>query len=285
MIGLKKKLELNSKEKRLLIEDYNEKISICRQCEIIGLNRSTYYLEPKLESEENLILMDLIDKEYLKHPFLGSRRLAVVMRDYGHYVNRKRIQRLMRIMGIEAIYPKRNLSLGITPIKKYPYLLKGMEITEPNQVWSTDITYIKLAKGFLYLVAVIDWYSRYVISWELSNTLCVDFCLEALEEALKLGTPKIWNNDQGSQFTCSEFVSVLEKIGIKISWDGRGRALDNIFCERLWRSVKYEEVYLKDYLNGKEAWKGIDNYFNYYNNYRPHQSLGYRKPAEVHFGK
>ena len=195
MIGLKKKLELNNNEKRLLIEGYNEKIPICRQCEIIGLNRSTYYLEPKMESEENLILMDLIDKEYLKHPFLGSRRLAVVMKDYGHIVNRKRIQRLMRIMGIEAIYPKRNLSLGMAPVKKYPYLLKDMEITRPNQVWSTDITYIKLVNGFLYLVAVIDWYSRYVISWELSNTLGIDFCLEALEEALKLGTPNIWNND------------------------------------------------------------------------------------------
>ena len=285
MIGLKKKLELNNKEKRLLIENYNEKIPIYRQCEIIGLNRATYYLEPKMESEKNLILMDLIDKEYLKHPFLGSRRLAVVMKDYGHIVNRKRIQRLMRIMGIEAIYPKRNLSLGMSSVKKYPYLLKNMKITRPNQVWSTDITYIKLVNGFLYLVAVIDWYSRYVISWELSNTLGIDFCLEALEEALKLGTPNIWNNDQGSQFTSPQFVSVLEKSGISISWDGRGRALDNIFIERLWRSLKYEEVYLKEYLNGQEAWNGIGNYFTYYNNNRPHQSLGYRKPAEVHFEK
>jgi putative transposase len=285
LIGLKKKLELNNKEKRLLIENYNEKIPIYRQCEIIGLNRATYYLEPKMESEKNLILMDLIDKEYLKHPFLGSRRLAVVMKDYGHIVNRKRIQRLMKIMGIEAIYPKRNLSIGISPVKKYPYLLKNMKITRPNQVWSTDITYIKLVNGFLYLVAVIDWYSRYVISWELSNTLGIDFCLEALEEALKLGTPNIWNNDQGSQFTSPQFVSVLEKSGISISWDGRGRALDNIFIERLWRSLKYEEVYLKEYLNGQEAWNGIGNYFTYYNNNRPHQSLGYRKPAEVHFEK
>ena len=229
--------------------------------------------------------MDLIDKEYLKHLFLGSRRLSVVMEDYGYFVNRKRIQRLMRNMGIEPIYPKRNLSIGNTPIKKYPYLLKGMEITQPNQVWSTDITYIKLAKGFLYLVAVMDWYSRYVISWELSNTLDIAFCLEALKEALKLGKPTIWNNDQGSQFTSPQFVSILEKSGINISWDGRGRALDNIFIERLWRSLKYEEVYLKEYLSGKEALKGIDDYFEYYNNNRPHQALGYRKPAEIHFEK
>jgi len=160
-----------------------------------------------------------------------------------------------------------------------------MEITQPNQVWSTDITYIKLAKGFLYLVAVMDWYSRYVISWELSNTLDIAFCLEALKEALKLGKPTIWNNDQGSQFTSPQFVSILEKSGINISWDGRGRALDNIFIERLWRSLKYEEVYLKEYLSGKEALKGIDDYFEYYNNNRPHQALGYRKPAEIHFEK
>lgn len=260
---LKKKLGLSNREKRLLIED-NNKISISRQCELIGLNRSTYYLEPKLETEENL---------------------TIVMRDYGYFINRKRIQRLMKIMGIEAIYPKRNLSIGKAPVKKYPYLLRGMEITQPNQVWSTDITYIKLASGFLYLVAVIDWYSRYVISWELSNTLSVDFCLEALKTALKTGMPVIWNNDQGSQFTCPQFVSILEEAKIKISWDGRGRALDNIFIERLWRSVKYEEVYLKDYLSGKEAWKGIGDYFEYYNKNRPHQSLGYKKPIEVHFGK
>ena len=173
----------------------------------------------------------------------------------------------------------------MAPVKKYPYLLRGMKITQPNQVWSTDITYIKIASGFLYLVAVIDWYSRYVISWELSNTLSVDFCLEALKTALKTGVPDIWNNDQGSQFTCPQFVSILEKAKIKISWDGRGRALDNIFIERLWRSVKYEEVYLKDYLSGKEAWKGLGDYFEYYNTNRPHQSLGYKKPIEVHFGK
>jgi putative transposase len=277
-------LGLSSREKRLLIED-NNKISISRQCELIGLNRSTYYLEPKLETEENLTLMNLIDKEYLKYPFLGSRKLAIVMHDYGYFVNRKRIQRLMKIMGIEAIYPKRNLSIGMAPVKKYPYLLRGMKITQPNQVWSTDITYIKIASGFLYLVAVIDWYSRYVISWELSNTLSVDFCLEALKTALKTGVPDIWNNDQGSQFTCPQFVSILEEAKIKISWDGRGRALDNIFIERLWRSVKYEEVYLKDYLSGKEAWKGLGDYFEYYNKNRPHQSLGYKKPIEVHFGK
>ncbi len=189
----------------------------------------------------------------------------------------------MRNMGIEAIYPKKNLSRPGEVDQKYPYLLRDLKIVRPNQVWSTDITYIRLLKGFIYLVAIMDWHSRYVLSWELSNTLDVDFCLRGLEKALKLGKPDIFNNDQGSQFTSRAFTSVLSEASVEISWDGKGRAFDNIFIERLWRSVKYEEVYLKGYENGNEAWDGIGQYFEYYNTKRPHQSLGYKKPYEVHF--
>ena len=227
--------------------------------------------------------MQLIDEEYTSHPFLGSRKMCAVLADYGYTVNRKRIQRLMRNMGIEAIYPKKNLSRPGEVTQRYPYLLKDLKIVRPNQVWSTDITYIRLLKGFIYLVAIMDWHSRYVLSWELSNTLDVDFCLRSLETALKIGEPEIFNNDQGCQFTSKAFTSVLSETGVSISWDGPGRAFDNIFIERLWRSVKYEEVYLKGYENGKEAWEGLRSYFEYYNSRRPHQALGYKKPKEVHF--
>lgn len=269
----------------MLIEPSHEEIPIWRQCELIGLHRSTYYAEPKGETAENLEIMRLLDEEYTAHPFLGSRRMRAVLLECGYRANRKRVQRLMRQMGMEALYPKKRLSLPGEARQKYPYLLEELEIVRPNQVWSTDITYIRLARGFLYLVAIMDWHSRYVLSWELSNTLDVEFCLRVLERALSAGRPEIFNSDQGSQFTSEAFTSILVGVGIAISWDGRGRAYDNIFIERLWRSVKYEEVYLRGYETGKEAWEGLSGYFEYYNRRRPHQSLGYKRPYEVHFSR
>jgi len=223
-----------------------------------------------------------MDIEYTRHPFYGSRRLTVFLKKSGYQINRKRIQRLMRIMGLEAIYPKPKLSQKNKEHRIYPYLLRGVLIDRPNQVWSTDITYIPIANGFMYLVAVIDWYSRYVISWELSNTLDSAFCLTALNKSLKLGKPEIFNTDQGTQFTCNAFTGILEKANINISMDGRGRALDNIFIERLWRSVKYEDIYLKNYFSGIDLRQGMESYFSFYNNERPHQSLKYKTPTEIY---
>lgn len=228
--------------------------------------------------------MRLIDEQFTQTPFYGTRRLCVALREKGHIVNRKKMRRLMQEMGLEAIYPKPHLSIGNKEHKKYPYLLRNLNIERPGQVWSEDITYIRLEKGFGYLTAIIDWFSRYVLSWRLSNLLDTDFCLEALDEALGKGRPEIFNTDQGVQFTSLEFTRLLEEQGIAISMDGKGRALDNIFVERLWRSVKYEEVYLKDYKTMGEAQEGLKRYFEYYNLKRPHQSLNYRKPYEVHFG-
>lgn len=227
--------------------------------------------------------MDLIDREYTAHPFYGSRRMAARLYANGYLANRKRIRRLMQIMDLEAIYPKPNLSRADPGYKKYPYLLRGVEIMAPNHVWSTDITYIKLAGGFAYCVAIVDWYSRYVIASRVSNTIDTNFCIETLEEALLINKPLIFNSDQGVQFTSNAFTGVLEKAKIKISMDGRGRALDNIFVERLWRSLKYEDIYLKDYESVKEARKGIEQYFFFYNNERPHQSLKYQYPKDVYF--
>ena len=228
--------------------------------------------------------MRLIDEEYMRHPFLGSRRLAEYVCRQGYLVNRKRIQRLMRIMGIAALYPKPKLSKPHPDHKVYPYLLREVAITAPNQVWSTDITYVPMPDGFMYLVAVIDGYSRYVLSWHLSNTLDGWFCVAALEEALERGRPQIFNTDQGCQFTARGFTSRLEGAGISVSMDGRGRCLDNIFIERLWRSVKYEEIYLNAYEDVPALEGGLTTYFGYYNDARPHQSLGYKTPAEVHYG-
>lgn len=254
-----------------------------RQCELIGLNRSTLYYAPAGETAENLMLMRLIDQQYLQCPFYGSRRMAAWLLREGHAVNRKRVQRLMRLMNLEAIYPRPRTTIGDEAHEKYPYLLGGMEVSRPNQVWCTDITYIPMAQGFVYLVAIMDWYSRYVLSWELSNTLEMGFCLCALESALEHGAPEIFNSDQGCQFTSKVFTGRLKQAGIKISMDGRGRALDNVFIERLWRSVKYEEVYLKDYQAVLDAYEGLGRYLRFYNEERPHQSLGYRSPREVHF--
>jgi putative transposase len=222
--------------------------------------------------------MRAIDEQYLRTPFYGSRKLAEVLG-----VNRKRAQRLMRVMGIEAVYPQRRTTWPSTGHKIYPYLLRNMEVTRPDQVWASDITYVPLRHGFLYLVAVMDGYSRYVLSWRLSNTLTGSFCLEALEEALSLATPEIFNSDQGSQFTATAFTSHLETAGVAISMDGRGRAIDNVFIERLWRSVKYEEVYLRDYTDGWHAEASLDAYFRFYNQERIHQALGYRTPGEVYY--
>jgi putative transposase len=229
--------------------------------------------------------MRLIDQEYTAHPFYGSRRMTAWLCMRGHAVNRKRVQRLMQVMGIEAIYPKRNLSRSDPRHKKYPYLLKDLEVKSPDHVWSTDITFIRLLEGFAYCPAVIDWYSRYVISWRISNTLETSFCLEALEDALGRGKPEIFNTDQGVQYTSIAFTGMLEKAGIKISMDGRGRVFDNIFVERLWRSLKYEDIYLRDYGSVKEARDGVTSYFNFYNNERPHQSLNYRVPKDVYFNE
>jgi putative transposase len=239
------------------------------------------YYQPVPASQENLELMKLIDQQYLERPFYGSRRMTVWLRNQGYGVNRKRVRRLMEIMGLRAIYRRPRTSQPAPGHQVYPYLLRGVAITRPNQVWTADITYIPLARGFLYLVAIMDGYSRYVLSWRLSNTLEVDFCIEALEEALRNGQPEIFNTDQGAQFTSQAFTSLLEQHGIKVSMDGKGRYTDNLFIERLWRSLKYEEVYLKAYAGGKEARAGIAGYFDFYNMERPHQALGYQTPAEV----
>jgi len=257
-------------------------LSLRRQCELIGLARSTYYYEPASESELNLRLMRLIDEQYLKTPFYGWPRMTAHLRRQGYEVNHKRVQRLMQIMGVQAIYPKPKTTISGQEHKIYPYLLRDLEIARPNQVWSADITYVPMQQGFMYLVAILDWFSRYVLAWQLSNTLDCRFCLDALQQALLLGRPEIFNTDQGVQFTAQEFTACLEAVGIRISMDGRGRALDNIFIERLWRSAKYEDIYLKDYASVPELDAGLQAYFWYYNQDRPHQSLGYRTPAEVH---
>ena len=249
---------------------------------MLGLSRSTLYYEPGGEVAEDLRLMRLIDEQYTAHPFYGSRRMTIWLNEQGEEVNRKRVQRLMRVMGLEAIYPKPRLSLAGKGHRIYPYLLRDVKVERRDQVWSTDITYVPMASGFMYLAAVIDWYSRYVLSWRLSNTLEGRFCLEALDEALERGRPEIFNTDQGSQFTSREYTGRLEGAGIAVSRDGRGRALDNVFVERLWRSVKYEDIYIKDYEQVSELESGLTAHFRFYDEDRPHQSLGYRTPGEVY---
>jgi putative transposase len=256
-------------------------ISLRRQCELLGVNRSGLYYEPLGESEENLTLMRLLDEQYTRTPFYGSRKMVEWLDTQGFEVNRKRVTRLMALLGIEAIYPKPKLSQPGDSHKIYPYLLRGVGVDRVNQVWSTDITYIRMARGFVYLVAVMDWFSRYVLSWRLSLTLELDFCVDALKCALRRGRPEIFNSDQGSQFTSEKFIGELAAREIAISMDGRGRCMDNIFVERLWRSLKYEEVYLKDYGSVTEARAGIERYFRFYNQERLHQSLQYRTPAAI----
>jgi putative transposase len=268
--------------KRRLIESGNAKLSVTRQCELLGLSRASYYYQAEAENAYNLKLMGLLDAQYTETPFYGVLRMTAWLRSQGHEVNPKRVRRLLRAMGLEAVYPKPRLSLNNAENKVFPYLLRGVKVTRPDQVWATDITYIRLAKGFAYLVAIMDWYSRYVLSWELSLTLEADFCVAALERALAQGRPEIFNSDQGVQFTSTEFTGRLEGAGVKISMDGRGRAFDNIFVERLWRSVKYEEVYLRDYEDPRIARESLDRYFGFYNEKRLHQALEYQTPADVY---
>ncbi len=259
-------------------------MSVRRQCELLGLNRSSLYYEPASETSEDLGLMRRIDEQYTACPFYGSRRMSAWLIEQGEEVNRKRVQRLMRVMGLEAIYPKPRLSLAGKGHRIYPYLLRGVNIVRPDQVWSTDITYVPMSSGFMYLAAVIDWYSRYVITWRLSNTLDGSFCVEMLEEALRLGKPEVFNTDQGVQFTASAFTGRLESAGVAVSMDGRGRALDHVFVERLWRGVKYEDIYIQCYESVPELHRGLARYFAFYNDERLHQALSYRTPAAVYRG-
>ena len=274
-------------EKQCCIEPTHPQLSVVRQCELIRLPRSSYYRGRVAETEsgENLELMRLIDEEYTRHPFYGSRQMRNYLRRQGHRVNRKRVRRLMRLMGLVSVAPKPNTSRPAPGHKIYPYLLRGLTIERPNQVWCTDLTYIRLAHGFVYLSAVMDWHSRYVLSWEVSVTMEESACISALESALRRHPkPEIFNSDQGSQFTGQAFTGVLKDHAIAISMDGKGRAIDNIMVERLWRSVKYEEIYLKEYRNVQELVRSLKTYFAFYNRQRPHAALERRTPAEVYWG-
>jgi len=260
-------------------------VSVRRQCELLRVSRSGLYYEPLATSAEELEVMRQIDELHLKFPFYGSRKMGFVLRAKGFAANRKRMQRLMRLMGIEGMAPKPNTSKPAPEHTKYPYLLRGLDITRPNQVWATDITYVPMKDGFMYLVVVMDWFSRKALSWRLSNSMDARFCVDALQEALRLhGKPEIFNTDQGAQFTADDFTSVLKEHGVAISMDGRGRCLDNVFVERLWRSLKYEEVYLHAYEDGAEARRRIGRYLKYYNEDRPHQALGYQTPDALYRG-
>jgi putative transposase len=262
----------------------DSQLSVRRQCALLSLHRSNAYYQRAAIGEDDLALMRLIDEEYLRHPFLGSRKMQAWLSGHGHRVNRKRVQRLMRLMGLEGLNPRGSTSRPHPAHKKYPYLLRNLDVTRANQVWATDITYIPMAHGFAYLVAIVDWFSRRVLAWRLSNTLDTVFCIEALDEALRRwGTPEIFNTDQGAQFTADEFVDVLKAKAVRISMDGKGRWRDNVFVERLWRSVKYEEVYLHAYVDLVEARRHLGRYLAYFNDERPHQALGYRTPSEIYF--
>lgn len=267
-----------------MIEPNHPKLSVKRQCELIGLSRSSYYRKESSESEENLKLMRLIDEEYTRHPFYGTRKIRDYLRRQGYKVNRKRVQRLMRLMGLSSIAPRKQTTTICKDHKIYPYLLRDLNIDHCDHVWCSDITYIRLKQGFVYLTVVMDWYSRYVLSWEISITMDESFCVSALERALRIhGSPEIFNTDQGSQYTGNAFTGVLKNHGIRISMDGKGRATDNIMVERLWRTVKYEDIYIKDYETVEHLIRGLKEYFSFYNNERPHQSLGSKTPFEVYF--
>ncbi|HEY9784679.1 MAG TPA: IS3 family transposase [Candidatus Obscuribacterales bacterium] len=275
---------LSRKERQEMVDRETESPSVRKQCELLNLNRSTLYYKAVEPDAETLGLMMLIDKIFLEHPYFGARRIKQMLIRAGKRVTRRRVRRLMKLMGIEALYRKPRTSKANPEHKIYPYLLKGLAIERPDQVFASDITYIPMAKGFVYLVAVMDWHSRYILSWRLSNTLESDFCIEALNEALSQATPDIFNTDQGSQFTSEDFVGAVLASGAKMSMDGRGRCMDNIFVERLWRNLKYEEVYLHAYESIKQARESIASWVDFYNNRRPHQALDYRTPAEVYFG-
>jgi putative transposase len=273
---------LSRKQRQTMIEPHSKKISVRRQCELLGVTRSNLYYKKAPISQENADLMRKIDVQFNKTPFFGSRKYSVLFKSNGQRANRKRIQRLMRVMGIQAIYRKPFTSKTDKQNKIYPYLLRNLEIDRADQVWTSDITYIPMRRGFLYLVAVMDWHSRYVLSWRLSNSMDTSFCCEALDEALAEKKPQIFNTDQGSQFTSTDFTDRLKKGDVKISMDGKGSYLDNIFVERLWRSLKYEEVYLHAYESPREAKAKIAAWIYFYNFERPHQSLNYRTPWEVY---
>jgi putative transposase len=264
-----------------VVDRRHPSLSVTRQCSLLNISRSGLYYQSVGFSEHDLALMKLIDRQYLATPFYGARRMAAWLRSQHYKVNRKRVRRLMQTMGLAAIYRHPRTSVPAPGNKVYPYLLRGIDVTRPNQAWAADITYIPMERGFLYLVAIIDWHSRYVLSWRLSNTLDVGFCVEAAEEALRKYRPDIFNTDQGAQFTSEAFTGLLEHHGVRVSMDGKASYNDNLFIERLWRSVKYEEVYLKAYKDGKEARAEISSYFRFYNSERPHQALGYRTPEEV----
>lgn len=259
-------------------------MSLVRQCQLLGISRSSLYYQPVAASAEELTLLRLMDEQYLQTPFYGSRRMTVYLRQQGYQVNRKRVQRLMHQLGLQAIYPKPKLSKSHPDHQVYPYLLRGVDIVYVNQVWSTDITYLPVLRGHFYLVAIMDWFSRKVLSWRISNTMDVQFCLAALEEALlKYPKPAIFNSDQGAQFTANAFTARLKQANVQISMDGRGRCHDNIFIERLWRSVKWELIYLKAFENGKHLTQEVKDWFHWYNRQRPHQSLNYQTPDEIFY--
>ena len=275
---------MSTAEKRGMIEPDHRLLSIRRQCDLLGLGRSSYYRNPASESDENLELMQLIDKEYTAHPFYGTRKMCDYLKRKGHTVNRKRVQRLMRLMGLASIAPRKRTSVPGVHHRIYPYLLRNIAITYPGQVWCSDITYIRLKRGFVYLTVVMDWYSRYVLSWEISVTMEESFCISTLERALRCNDhPEIFNTDQGAQYTGNGFTGVLKDHGIAISMDGKGRAMDNIMVERLWRTVKYEDIYIRDYESVTDLVAGLKRYFSFYNDERPHQSFGGMTPAEVYW--
>jgi putative transposase len=277
---------MNRPERLALVDHDDPALSVVAQCRLLKVARSTLYYQPAPVSPDDLAVMRRMDELYLAYPFYGSRRMAAVLRREGWAANRKRVRRLMRLMGLQAIYQKPNTSRQHPEHLVYPYLLRGLSIDRPNQVWCADITYIPMAKGFVYLVAVMDWFSRRVLAWRVSITMETDFCVEALREAMeRYGQPEIFNTDQGAQFTSSDFVGELAGHGVRISMDGRGRYLDNIFIERLWRSLKYEEVFIKAYGAVIEARGSIGKWLGFYNDERPHQALGYRTPREIYEGK
>ena len=273
---------LSKKERKKLVEKEGGEISVKEQVKLLGVSRSSVYYEKKEPSEEEVKIKHRIDELYTDYPFYGSRKMAAQLRRESWMINRKRVQRYMREMGLEGIRPSKKGSKKGMGGKIYPYLLTDLKASYPNQVWGVDITYIRLKKSWVYLVAILDWYSRYVVSWEIDQTLEMPFVLTSVDNALSQGRPEIINSDQGSHFTSPLYLRRFEEIGTQISMDGRGRALDNVFTERLWRSVKYEEVYLNEYLTPKEARQGLSNYFHFYNHQRPHQSLGYLVPAELY---
>jgi len=279
-----KDVKLNTDEKRCCIEKEHPQLSIKKQCELMSLNRASYYYQKQTTvPTEDLNLMNLIDEHYTKHPFFGSRQLRNVLRRIGYKINRKKVQRLMRLMGLVSVAPKPNTSKPNKAHKVYPYLLRDLEINRTNQVWCTDLTYIRMPQGFAYLTAVMDWHSRFVLSWELSITMDESFCVSSLETALRCyGKPEIFNSDQGVQYTGRAFTGVLKANDISISMDGKGRCMDNIMIERLWRSVKYEEIYLKEYSNIEELKRSLKTYFEFYNHERPHKFHTGKTPAEIY---